>query len=210
MRPIQKPQSALWAPLNSVFGTEANVRIMRAIALSPMPLTSGEIARTAGLQPSGVRRALDRLVDTGVVVRVGFGKRRLVQLARKHPLASPIREIFAAEKERAENLFAAIQQQAATLSPPPHSVWVYGNLARSADELGDSVKVALVADASHLYCLARALRTGLAPVESALDVTFEIRILTVADLVLIADDPDEDLLVAIPLFGPEPKGLLRH
>jgi len=53
MRPTSRPQSALRCPLNHILGTEANVRVLRAILLSDIPIGVPELARRAELQPSG-------------------------------------------------------------------------------------------------------------------------------------------------------------
>ena len=204
MRPTLRQQSALRTPLNAVLGTEANVRILRVVTLSTIPQSSGEIARDAKLQPSGVRRALDRLVDTGLLERVGSGRRRSVRLRSAHPLASALRALFEAERQRAERVLDAIQQQASTLSPPPRSVWVQGPVAKGLDQLADPVLVGLLADAGELDNMATELRAGLSHAGSQLDVTFELRALTQADLVATEKTQNVDLEEAQPVFGPAP------
>src|SRR3989304_4752199 len=75
MRPISRLQSALRCPLNHMLGTEANVRVLRVILLSDIPIGVSEIARLAGLQRRGVARVCARLGDLGVIEAVGRGPR---------------------------------------------------------------------------------------------------------------------------------------
>ena len=69
MRPPSRTQSALRCPLNHVLGTEANVRVMRALSLSDIPISIPEIARLTLLQPSGVARVCEKLEDVVEALR---------------------------------------------------------------------------------------------------------------------------------------------
>src|SRR3972149_6177663 len=96
MRPISRLQSALRCPLNHLLGTEANVRVLRVILLSDIPIGVSEIARLAELQPSGVARVCARLEDLGVIEAVGRGprdrpKRPSPRFAPRGPPGGPFR-----------------------------------------------------------------------------------------------------------------------
>ncbi|MBK8058777.1 MAG: hypothetical protein IPK33_13275 [Gemmatimonadetes bacterium] len=53
MRPILNRQSALRAPLNDILGTEANVRLLRALAATAAPMSPSRLAEATGLHLSG-------------------------------------------------------------------------------------------------------------------------------------------------------------
>ena len=65
-------------PLNGILGTEANVRILRALAESTAPISAAELSRRAQLQRSSVHRALRTLAGLGIVVvnALAWGMRR--------------------------------------------------------------------------------------------------------------------------------------
>jgi DNA-binding transcriptional regulator GbsR (MarR family) len=61
--------------LDSVFGSEASVRIVRELCVADAPLSRAEIARRSGLSLPGVGYALAKLHTAGVVELVGTGAR---------------------------------------------------------------------------------------------------------------------------------------
>ncbi len=147
MRRTVRPQSALRAPLNTILGTEANVRLLRVLERTHEPMSGAELARETALTPPAVYAALDRLSETGMVERLGLKSRGQFRWNEKHPIASALRSLFAFERGRVERLVEGLKQAASSLSPPPRSVWWYGPSARSEDRLGDPLQVAIVADA---------------------------------------------------------------
>lgn len=100
MRPIASAQSAHRFPLNSLFGAESHVRILRVLVESREPLSTAHIARRAEITAPGARRALVRLVQTGLVDRVSGDKRRLYALRKAGPLIAEIHQLFASEQRR--------------------------------------------------------------------------------------------------------------
>lgn len=77
--------------LDEIFGTEANVRLLRVLALQNTSFTAGELAKRALLGRSSVYPALRQLERVGVVEFIGAGARKLLQLRGAYPLsrASP-------------------------------------------------------------------------------------------------------------------------
>src|SRR5687768_6477005 len=108
MRPPTHRQSALRAPLNQILGTEANVRLLRALSEHGAPSSPAELARRTLLQPTTVYRALVALEDAGIVEPAAGGAPARVALSTRHPLGPAIAALFAAERARADDLHEAL------------------------------------------------------------------------------------------------------
>lgn len=207
MRPTARPQSAIRAPLNHMLGTEANVRILRVLVTTETPIAPTEIATAALLNLSGVVRALSALEESGIVAYVGVGRRQLMTLRRRHPLAHAIEALFAAEQERYERLIARLQDAAGHLSVPPKSVWVEEPVTIERDRMGGPIRIAVLATARHLDDSLSALQTDAATIGEDLDVTIEVRGLTEADLA--ATPSGYGKLDAVePIYGAPPSAFL--
>ena len=204
MRPPSERQSALRAPLNYVLGTEANVRILRVVTETESPLGKTEVARRAELNASGVRRAIDDLVDQGLLEPVGTGPRQSVRLRQGHPVAPALRLLFETERGRFEQLMDGLRLAVERLQPPPSAAWIEGPVAKKVDVLGDPLVVGLLASSQHVDALASHLGRMLEDVIRQHDVLVEIRSRTVADLATASEDYLAELDQAIPLLGPPP------
>ena len=117
MRSPSQSQSALRAPLNDTLGTEVNVRILRLLATTTVPMSKAAMARRAALNESGVGRVIEELLDRGIVESLGAGSRRLFRLRTGHPLASPLADLFAAELARFESMVEELRSAAQLLKP---------------------------------------------------------------------------------------------
>lgn len=205
MRPTATAQSALRSPLNSILGTEARVRILRVLTSTEGPITAGEVAHRAALRPSGVRIALAELVDVGIVEMIGGGSRRLVQIARRHPLATALTRFFAAERSYFERIVNRIKRAALEAFPTPVAhVWIEGSVATGRDRPGDPIVVGILAHDTSIETNVAALRQSLAPVEAEEDITINVRQLTHADLETLTSTEREVLVDVIPLVGLSP------
>ena len=210
MRPTAQRQSALRAPLNDILATEANVRMLRALAESDTALTVSELARRIRLQRSSVHRALKTLEPTGIVAWADAGGRSVIQLTARHPLTTAIRALFATERKRAESVLSGIQSAAATLRPPPMAVWIETPVADSSDAPGEPIGVRVVDDALSLPRAADQLRRAVEELERRLDVTVEVRSSTPADLAAMPRAERARLPLAVPLVGVPPSGFLER
>jgi predicted transcriptional regulator len=92
MRRPKEHQSRLVHPLNDIFGTEANERLLRVLALQNTSLTTGELAKPAMLGRTSIYPALRELERAGVVEFIGAGARKLAQLRGAYPLSSILKE----------------------------------------------------------------------------------------------------------------------
>lgn len=210
VRPTTQQQSGVRMPLNAIFGTEANVRILRALASSTVPITAAELSRRAQLQRSSVHRALKVLTDLGIVSFGGAAPHLQAALAQTSPLAKPIRQLFRAERSRYDALFAGLKRAATRVDPAPISVWVEGAVARGVDQPGEPVIVCALGNTRDVDRTADALRQALQSLERKLDVTIEIRSKTRADLEADSDDLESQLTDAILVSGIPPMGLLTR
>ena len=209
MRPTALRQSALRAPLNDILATEANVRMLRALAESDTPLTPSELARRTRLQRSTVHRALKTLELTGTIVWAEVGGRSVAALSTRHPLTSTIRGLFTAERKRADSVFPGLKAAAATLRPPPMAVWLEPPFADGTDEPGDAIVVRVVEDAVNLPRAADQMRRAVNSLERRLDVTVDVRASSPADLAAMPRRDQSSLRLAMPLLGVPPAGFLE-
>lgn len=210
MRPTTHPQSALRAPLNHLLGTEANVRILRVLAMARTPLGRSELARRAALQASGVRRTADRLAALGIVELVGAGPRQQIRWREEHPLAPLLRGLFEAESARTERLLTGLRHAAGAMVPPPDAVWIEGAFAVGADRPGDPLLVGVIARSRDADQAAQQLRENIAGLEREEDVTIELRTRSLADLQALRRAEREALGRAIPVFGLPPEALMAE
>lgn len=208
MRPTAQPQSALRAPLNDVLGTEANVRVLRVLSQLREPIAAAELARTAELQPSTVHRTLKSLELTGVIEF--SGARFRVALREGSPLAKPVRQLFALERQRYDAVLDALFRIGKSLSRPPIAMWVEGPVTRGVDRAGDPIIVAIVDQAREIDNTREMIRRAVEQVERTYDVTIEVRARTFADLDAGAQQLATELEDAIPLVGVPPAGLLAR
>lgn len=204
MRPPKLRQSALRAPLNRILGTEANVRVLRAVTLEPEPLTRSELARRAGLEVNGTHLATNRLLAEGILRRVGAGARQQVVLEEVHPLAPSIRGLFKAESERVERLLEGLRNVAKGLSEDVDSAWIQGPFATGEDRHGDPLRIAVLTRTSATARLSKALRQAVSTIEKSEDVTIDTEIYTRPDLVTLRPEEAKALSDVVPLFGPPP------
>ena len=211
MRPTAHPQSAIRTPLNHVLATEVNVRVLRILSELSSPITAAELARRAQLQRSSVHRGLKVLEDTGVVEFVGPGPRVQVVLRDHNPLVKGLRELFAIERKRFDDLVGGVRKIANALEDPPIAAWIEGPVAQGVDRGNDPVVVGVVDGARTLAETCETVRRAAEPLEKKLDVTVEVRGRTLADLDAMSPREAAALDDAIPLVGVPPAGLLaRH
>jgi predicted transcriptional regulator len=173
-------------------GTEANVRLLRALANeTDEPLTAPDIAARSGLTIQWTRKALKRLFQSGFVLRVGGGRKHQYELNRSDKLLKAVLKLFQVEKNRYEELLSSIKEEIENLSPYPHSAWVQ----EFPREYGEPLVIGLLHETRHLSKYVHQLRTALNRVERIFDLTLEVNGYTKADIPRF--DADEVTL----LFG---------
>ncbi|MFL5008668.1 helix-turn-helix domain-containing protein [Rhizobium sp.] len=85
------------APLDTVFGVDSNVRVLRVLAAHGGPLSSSDITRRAKLSKTGTRQGLISLEECGAIVTEGSGHSRLHRFNHDYYLAPQIKALFGAE-----------------------------------------------------------------------------------------------------------------
>lgn len=199
MRPIVSEQDLLRYPLNELFGARAHVRLLRVMANEvDGPLTVSDAAKRAGLTVPGAQKALDRLIRSGFISRVGGGRKHQYEIRFSDRLMQSVLTLFQAEKDRYEQLIDTIKTKIKNLIPHPHAAWIQP----FPRVVGDPLTLGLLHETRHLTNCIRQLRTKLNQVEMEFNLTIELEGYTKADLL------DLDLHESTPLYGVMPSA--RH
>ena len=208
MRRPATSQSALRAPLNRLLGTEASVRILRALTRAEEPLSASELAATTQLGLAGITKAVAGLIASGIVERVGTSTRSPSRIRGDHPLASAIRELFRREREQFERLVERLREAAAKVDPPPRAAWVQGPVAKGTDRAGDPVIIGILTSAATVDRSRAAFEEAIVALDREFGITLEVRALTAADLETALPEDIAELRSVIVLLGPEPAALV--
>lgn len=208
--PRPKPQSTLRAPLNMIFGTEASVRLLRALVHAETPLAAGELARRAELGRTSIYPALEALEQAGIVAFVGAGAQRLATFRRDHSLAKPIADLFRAESRRVEALVAMLRTICKDLGVHATSIWLEDLTAHDQD-LADAVRCYVLADPKKLPAIVDLLSMKLEPIERKFDVRIDVHGLTRSEQEARSRAEAARLDDAILLYGiPPVAGIAGH
>lgn len=207
MRPPSNPQGALHYPLSHLLTGEAAVRVLRELSRHGGELAPVALAQRTGLTSQTVRRTLDRAAGVGLVDRLGPGRYPSYRLTAIHPLRAPLDALFTAEADRVARVYEALRRAARQLAPPPLSIWVYGSVARSQDQPGSDLDVALVAADEAVEGTVEAFRDAAVPALDTEKVPLSVVGLSPADVRRLAPrDPFWQALErdAYPLVGAAP------
>jgi predicted nucleotidyltransferase len=207
VRPTSHPQSALRYPLSSVLGREANIRVLRAIFLSDIPIGVSDLARRTRLQASGVARVCTKLEELDVIEAVGRGARfRQYRRAKRFPLASALAQMFAEERRYAEEALREITA-AVRMGRPLQAAWIEGPVALSTDRPADAVVIGLLTEPVAVEAVRRDRWQRLMPIQSERNLTIELKVLTIADLKAADAKRRAELEQVILIVGPPPLDL---
>lgn len=208
MRPPKEHQDLLAHPLNEIFGTEANVRLLRVLALQNTSWTAGELAKRAMLGRSSIYPALRELEGVGVVEFIGAGARKLVQLRRDYPLSRTLRELFRAETRRFDALTIALRELVSTMPRASISAWI----DRGGENLEstDALTLYVVARPEELDTLTDYLNERLGDVERKYDVRIAVHGLMPGELKTLNRTPLITLNRVVLLGGVPPVALLER
>jgi DNA-binding Lrp family transcriptional regulator len=194
MRPIAEGRSFIQFPLNELLGKPAHVRLLRVLCDELAgPLSVPEAAERTGLTAAGARRALDRLVKTGFVLRIGDGRSHHVGVRADDPIIGTLRALFDTERARFDRLIVAMRETLQRFREI-EAAWI----DELPEDVGEPLNVHLLTSAASLTGLASEVRRRVATLEEELDVTIEIHPHTQADLPLV------DWQAAILLAGLPP------
>ncbi len=209
MRPTSRPQSALRYPLNHILGTEANVRVLRVIFTSDIPIGVAELARVTELQATGVARVCNRLEDLGVIQAVGRGDRnRQYRKSPRFPLHT-LSQLFVQEHEVANQTHQEIRNAVGNAMGTVRAAWIEGPVAEGKDRPEDPVIVGVLAEPKDVEAARDAVWQHLMHVQSNRDITIDLRVQTEADLRTSDKERIEILENALSLVGSPPAAFTR-
>ncbi|HEY0780325.1 MAG TPA: MarR family transcriptional regulator [Gemmatirosa sp.] len=201
-------------PLEDVFGDRLNVTVLRLLSQVAGGVSGNGVARRLGLQQSAVRKALERLVERGVVTRTDVGRTAAYALdERREVVRRVVLPAFRAEARLGARLRHALQRAALALRPRPAAVVLYGSVARGAPDPGDVDLLVVLARADDEEPLRSALLDAVRPVEVRFQLAVHPVVMTAAELGGRRDDP---LVAAVAADGvllsgraPAPLGRVR-
>lgn len=197
MRNPKTLQDPLRAPLNHYLGTEGNVRVLRVLCLTEGNMARTTVAERAELHPTGVRRILDALAESGLVEVVGSGRSQAVHLRTEHPMAVPLRQLFREEREAFERVTAAVRNALSAMSKPIDAVW-FENLSA---QIHGVVHVGILAPPEVVDVATRDLESHLAPLADSLALHFVTHGYTPADAEFVHEEEKGRLSNITVVYG---------
>lgn len=171
-------QSALRNPLNSVFGVDANVVVLRELVRHGGALAASEIVDRSGASKSSIRLGLLALEQLDLVISEGTRSTRLHRFNRGNHFAPAIEALFEAEAQRFPEILDAIRQAAGSL-PKVLSLCLFGSAAAGTDRPDSDLDILVVAAEVDLPDTAEALREGLR--QAALRLGFTPNVIGLSD-----------------------------
>jgi DNA-binding transcriptional ArsR family regulator len=209
-----EPQSAMRSPLDTVFGVDSNLRVLRVLAAHGGPLSSSDIVRRAKLSKTSTRQGLISLEECGAIVTEGSGYSRLHRFNHDYYLAPQIEALFAAESVRFEKILDAVRLSAGEQTPDLLSLFVYGSVARGEDHLGSDLDIGLVARKEILAGIVEKVREKLRQSSKSLGFTPSVVGLDLDDISRLDRDRDpwwkSMLEDAIVLQGGRPEDVMMR
>lgn len=193
----------LRAPWDTVLGIKSHVRVLRVLEQTREPMAVRELARRAREHLRAVQLAVARLVEAGVVERVGTGAQQHVQLDAQHPLAPTLEALFDAERARFERVVSQLKALARAHAQPATAVWLRERVP--PDDTG--LEVHVLAASGEVDALRDALREPVAHLMRREDVSIEVRGWTRPDLEALGRSPLSSTGRPILLRGVMPAGL---
>jgi hypothetical protein len=197
----ESPRSVLEAPLDWIFSSEANVRILRELYLAGAPLSKTEIARRSGISTAGVVKALPRLFDTGTIAAVGTGTRQIIAIREAHPLTGTLRLLFMIEALQKKQLTDELARMASQSEYSISSAWLDESIQTNPRA---PLSFGVIAGSGHVSAVQDEIRDKLAEVSARFGVTLELTVRTVPDLAAVPAVERERLKTVRVVHGPHP------
>jgi predicted nucleotidyltransferase len=152
-------QSFLRLPLNLVFDSPANVRVLRVLARHGGVLTASTVASFAKLTKPSVLSALRQLIEAGTVEALGSDRQRLYRFAEEGVLGLTLNALFEAESQIYRDIIEAVRMSAE--SAGAKTAWLYGSTARGEDRPGSDIDIAVVCASERAFNVATIMRERL-------------------------------------------------
>ncbi len=187
MGPIHRQNQDLHAPWDTILGTRSQIRVIRVLERARESMTVREVARRADEHLRATQIAVSRLVESGLVQRVGTGRQQLVRWNPDHPLSPALSILFGAERERYSRVVDSLAQLARTHANSAQSVW----MTEHPEVGGSRIEIGILSSSTDLDQLVDALRGGVVSLMRSEDLSVEVRGWTLPDLE-ISDSPLSD------------------
>lgn len=198
MQSTASTQSSLRCPLNEVFASRGQVRLLRVLASEARgPLHASEAAARAGLTESSARRILHRLTRTGLVEQAESGRGHQFTFSSEFPLARAVIRLFEAERDRGKALVQAVREVVRGLAPVPGTVWMQDYLSGWAE----CQEVAVFNEDGLPESWVGELEEGLVEVEGDFQVDLEVRVYSHSEL------GEVDWSTVVRVVGAPPKSV---
>lgn len=201
------PQSHIRNPLNVVFDSPANVRVLRALARHGGTLSASNLVVATHLTKPSVLSALKQLVEGGAVETLGEARQRLYRFDSDGCLGPSLAALFNTESERYHRIMEAVRTAATAAGAD--AAWIYGSVARGEDRPDSDVDVAVAGSARAGPGLAVSMREAISSAERDLRFSASIVALSADDLARLERDKDPWWLATkrngIVVLGPAPE-----
>jgi predicted nucleotidyltransferase len=169
--------------LEDVLGSRTNIAVLRYLTAIAGGLSGNEIAARLQLQQSSVRKALERLVEIGVVTRTDHGRSAAYevdnQLAFIRTLLMPL---FEAEARTHRTVIKSVARACEKLRPKPLAVVMFGSAARGNRDFRDIDVLCVVGSDSSKTKLDDAVTDAFEQVRRAYKVPISTLVATEAEL----------------------------
>lgn len=152
-------QSFLRYPLNLIFDSPANVRVLRALAQHGGMLSASTLVSISGMTKPSVLSAARQLIEAGTVEALGSGRQRLYRFDDASPLGVALGSLFAAENQAYRDIIEAVRTSAEHAGA--EAAWVYGSVARGEDRPGSDIDVAIACPSERNFEITTAMRDRL-------------------------------------------------
>jgi predicted nucleotidyltransferase len=129
--------------LESIFGSPAKIRILRALSASPQPLSGRQVGELSRLSHRGAIQALTSLVELGAVRQRRVGAAYQYSLSRDNVavetiIAPSLKAEASLLDDLKKNIISQFNGKAASLT-------LYGSLARGTGKRGSDIDVLAIA-----------------------------------------------------------------
>ncbi len=172
MRPLNS-QSHLRFPLNDYLGSDASVRVLRALFAHGGALSTSQLARDSGLTPQGTRHTLDKLAGNKIVKVLGQSRSRLFSVDFQNPLAKALKALFNREWARWDEVIRELRETLQA-NKTIEAAWYYGSVARGEDTAASDFDIVVIAPEGEVEAVVESVRQSLRKVEDQLYVNCSV------------------------------------
>lgn len=133
-------------PLDGLLFSTTATRVLRALVRAGgRPLSGRELGRRAHAPPHRTTEALVRFEAEGLAQSKVVGRAYLWSIDPRHPLAPPLRRLFATESRAAASLNSRLRGRLARI-PGVRRAVIFGSAARGGERPGSDLDLLVVAD----------------------------------------------------------------